>query len=191
MTRRRRQRQQQLGLGPALARRTGDESARFHSKESPGPPLRSTSGFTALFSFRSSDGQLETTRESSRRPRSSARDRRSGPALTPGSEGEAEVSAGHPRHPRCSAFSFAFPASPRSASAEIRDAGLRTLGGDPIGKGSVVMRSPELLSFWCSSRPYFKRKGSVELNLTWLSEKQERKGRRENSGNRSVWCSFP
>ncbi|KAG5213792.1 hypothetical protein MG293_004421 [Ovis ammon polii] len=47
MTRRRRQRQQQLGLGPALARRTGDESARFHSKESPGPPLRSTSGFTA------------------------------------------------------------------------------------------------------------------------------------------------
>lgn len=40
-------RRRRLPLHGALAPRTGDESARFHSKQSPGPPARSTSGFTA------------------------------------------------------------------------------------------------------------------------------------------------
>lgn len=128
-------------------------------KSRPGLRCEALPGSLLLFSFRSSDGQLETTRESSRRPRSSARDRRSGPASRlQARRARRKLAPDILGHPRCSAFTSAFPASPRSASAEIRDAGLRNLGGDSMGNGSVVMRSPELLSFWCSSRPYFKTK---------------------------------
>lgn len=99
MTRRRRRRQQlqrRLRLRRALAPRTGDESARFHSKESPGPPRRSTSGFTPLLRLpfpRRPIGDGSGVRRASRRPAPPGR--RGQPRFSRrGWEGGTEVSAG-------------------------------------------------------------------------------------------------
>lgn len=126
----------------ALAVRTGDESARFHSKESPGPPPRSTSGFTALLRLPFPDGQLETTRESGRRPRRSARDRRRGPGRFSVAAGRAGRKLAHgplPRlpQPAVSAPTFLFPPPGARAAAQIRDAGLPGPGGDWLGSGTA------------------------------------------------------
>lgn len=85
-------------LGPDLAPRTGDESARFHSKESPRPPPRSTSGFTALPRLPFPVGQWETTREPAASPedrpgRTSWAAELSGPRWEGGAEGAGSTPA--------------------------------------------------------------------------------------------------
>lgn len=67
-----RRRGQRLTINKDLARRHSDESARFHSKESPRPLLRSTSGFPTLLRLPFLYRQLESAGEAGRAPRSSA-----------------------------------------------------------------------------------------------------------------------
>lgn len=163
-----RRRQQQLGLSRVLAPRTGDESARFHSKESPGPPPRSTSGFTALLRLPfprrpigddSGDGRASQeelpglTTPAARFP---------GPSWEGGAEVSAETA---PAPPTSSLFCsrLSLPTSARSANSEIRDAGLHSLGGDWLGNGTAGMRRPVPFTFWCPPAALLKNE-KVPLN---------------------------
>ena len=166
--RRRRERQQQLRLGRALAPRTGDESARFHSKESPRPPPRSTSGFTAPlrlpFPRRPIEDDSGVERASQEeRPGQTTR----APCFRrPGLEGGAEVSARAAPTPPTSSLlcpHLSLPSSARPAGAEME-------------LQECERRNP-FLRFGVHRGPTSKLKGSLELRLTWSSEKQERKGR--------------
>ena len=162
-------------------------------KSRPGLRCEALPGSLLLFGFRSSDGQLETTRQSGRRPWSSARDRRSGPASwLQAWRARRKLAPDIPGHPRTSSLLRPHVCLPRFSAPcqpEIRVAGLRTLGGDWTGNASVGMRSRLGVP---RGRPYFKTKrfSWTKLNVvTW--EAREKREKCENSGNRSVWCSFP
>ncbi|XP_074256278.1 uncharacterized protein LOC104649919 [Saimiri boliviensis] len=149
VTRRQRQQQQRRRPNPALTPRTGDESARFHSKELPGPPPRSTSGFTGLLRLPFPDGQLETTGSQAgvQKERSEQTVRAAGRLLSL-LDCEVGVRARASRAPR--RLLFLPPPLNSPATAEMWDGGTPSPGGDWLGNGTVSIakpRSPFVLVF--------------------------------------------
>lgn len=141
VTRRRRrlqQRHRRPGLRRALAPRTGDESALFHSKESPGPPRRSTSGFTARlrlpFPRRPIGGGSGVRRAS--REECATRTARAAGFSRLGWEGGTEVSAGATPALRHSPFPSHPPPPPHEPfflASSARPGRGRDLGRRPTG----------------------------------------------------------
>lgn len=155
---------------PGLALRTDDESARFHSKESPGPPPRSTSGFTALLRLPFSPPPIEEdfgSRAGSPRGAPRAESAGSPTSLTAGRAGRNREGPG-PAPPTSSPFSaptYFSPPPSTQAAAQIWDAGLPSPGGDGLGSElPAALPRSEALAFGIHRGPTRKQKGSFELS---------------------------